>query len=386
MTDVVVRVTGTKGTDTDLLFPGSTQQKGYVAGGAPPPYDYWYWSIPYRNGSFATQADQFMVDVDSPTIAGGGVDLGGNFRSWFFVNSQATLAGTVSFFANDTANSTTVPIGSIKMVTLDGIAGTLAITDTLHTISIFGNIGNDTLRGSFLNDTIFGDQGRDSVLAGSGDDFVVGQQGRDRIDGGQGSDYASYSDKTKAVTVTLNGSHWVNVKVGGKVEDTIKNIEDIWGGRGNDRLTGDRQNNTLVGEGGSNTLIGGNGHDGLWAGDGRNTMTGGSGSDTFVLKDPPQVASEYGHPARVQLITDFNHKNDNIFIDVILSFGNPQLDPTFFSGDLTNDGNDYFLYQKSSGKLFYDSDPGGAGGMVQIAQLGTGHSHPHLDASDFFWI
>jgi len=45
-----------------------------------------------------------------------------------------------------------------------------------------------------------------------------------------GTDIADYGDKAVSVRVTLNGSIGVVVKVGGVAEDTIKNIENIYGG------------------------------------------------------------------------------------------------------------------------------------------------------------
>ena len=39
--------------------------------------------------------------------------------------------------------------------------------------------------------------------------------------------------------MTLNGGHFVTVTVGGVAEDTIKNIENVYGGSGADTLTGD---------------------------------------------------------------------------------------------------------------------------------------------------
>ena len=70
--------------------------------------------------------------------------------------------------------------------------------------------------------------------------------GNDVLDGGAGIDTADYSDKTASVAVTLNGATDATVKVGGVAEDTIRNIENVIGGSGNDTLTGDGLVNNLT--------------------------------------------------------------------------------------------------------------------------------------------
>ena len=77
------------------------------------------------------------------------------------------------------------------------------------------------------------------LSGGAGNDAFAGLGGNDTIDGGAGFDLASYSDKTTSVVVTLNGATNAMVTVGGVAEDTIRNIENVIGGSGNDTLTGD---------------------------------------------------------------------------------------------------------------------------------------------------
>ncbi|PHM07789.1 bluetail domain-containing putative surface protein [Nostoc sp. 'Peltigera malacea cyanobiont' DB3992] len=65
----------------------------------------------------------------------------------------------------------------------------------------------------------------------------------------------------------------------------------LWGGKGNDKLTGDAGNDKIVGKNGNDLLfgkagndklIGGNGNDKLVGGAGGDSLTGGCGVDTFV--------------------------------------------------------------------------------------------------------
>jgi Ca2+-binding RTX toxin-like protein len=139
---------------------------------------------------------------------------------------------------------------------------------------IEGTSFNDKLTGTNDRDKILGFGGQDSILGGNGDDTISGGESQDTIDGGAGSDTADYAEKTAAVTVRLNGSRWVDVRVGNVREDRIKNIENVTGGSGNDALTGDQFKNVLTGGAGNDLL------DGKAGGD---ELRGGQGDDTYVI-------------------------------------------------------------------------------------------------------
>ena len=120
--------------------------------------------------------------------------------------------------------------------------------DTLHGIeNVLGGAAGDMLSGNGAANYLYGD---------SGDDTLKGASGADMLDGGSGSDTADYRDKTASVTVMLNGSTFAQVKVGGAVEDTIRNIESIIGGAAGDMLTGDGLANTFRGSAGADVLDG----------------------------------------------------------------------------------------------------------------------------------
>ncbi|WKL25558.1 calcium-binding protein (plasmid) [Sinorhizobium meliloti] len=103
-----------------------------------------------------------------------------------------------------------------------------------------------------------------------------GALGADFIDGGAGVDTADYREKTGSVEVALSGASDSFVFVGGVVEDTIRNIENVFGGKGNDTLTGDGLANTLNGNDGKDLLTGGGGAD---------ILDGGAASDTASYRD-----------------------------------------------------------------------------------------------------
>ncbi len=113
------------------------------------------------------------------------------------------------------------------------------VEDTLRNVEyIIGGSGNDTLLGDAL---------ANRFEAGAGDDFLRGGNGADFMDGGAGIDTVDYSDKTVAVALTLAGSGLSTVLVDGVAEDTIRNIENVVGGSGNDTLTGSTGANRIVG-------------------------------------------------------------------------------------------------------------------------------------------
>jgi hypothetical protein len=142
-------------------------------------------------------------------------------------------------------------------------------TDTLWGIhKIIGSNFADVIRGSIFSDILLGGGGDDILRSMSRFDDA------DVLDGGAGSDWADYSLKTTAVSVTLNGENDVIVTVGGMAEDTIRNIENLLGGSGNDVLTGDSQANELQGLGGNDTLTGRAGND---------VLDGGAGWDTALF-------------------------------------------------------------------------------------------------------
>jgi Ca2+-binding RTX toxin-like protein len=137
--------------------------------------------------------------------------------------------------------------------------------------SIDGNdaagIGIDTLMniehiiaGNY-DDLLIGNDGANSIEGGAGNDTLFGGEGADTLDGGEGSDTADYSDKSLSVVMVLNGSADAVVTVGGVAEDTIRNIENVIGGDGNDVFTGDSADNNLLGGLGADTLDGGAGSD-----------------------------------------------------------------------------------------------------------------------------
>jgi Ca2+-binding RTX toxin-like protein len=98
------------------------------------------------------------------------------------------------------------------------------------------------------------------------------------------------------VALALNGSNVALVRIGGHAEDSVRNVENVLGGKAADVLIGDARANTLNGEGGSDlldlakggndTALGGAGNDLIRVGAGltaRDHIDGGAGSDSVLL-------------------------------------------------------------------------------------------------------
>jgi Ca2+-binding RTX toxin-like protein len=169
---------------------------------------------------------------------------------------------------------------------------------------IRGFWGNDTIRGRNGNDTLHGDDGIDGLYGGGGNDMLdpdayggLGLDGdyvdgdNDVVDGGAGIDTVSYAGATETVTVDLAGDWATGDDIG---FDLIVNVENAFGGLGDDYLYGDGAANQLLGgyghdvlqgRGGNDHLLGGAGNDILRPGAGNDTVDGGDGIDTLSYSD-----------------------------------------------------------------------------------------------------
>ena len=133
-----------------------------------------------------------------------------------------------------------------------------------------------------------GTEGDDRFLAGlagsqringlGGDDTLVGRAGADILDGGDGRDIAYYFSDSADIEINLE----TGTGKGGTAEgDVLINIEDIWSGGGNDRLTGNNAENQFLTSFGNDTLDGGGGNDSLDGSVGDDTLDGGDGNDSL---------------------------------------------------------------------------------------------------------
>ncbi|MBD2359688.1 ExeM/NucH family extracellular endonuclease [Anabaena minutissima FACHB-250] len=211
---------------------------------------------------------------------------------------------------------------------------------------IIGTPGNDILTGTNKNDLIRGLGGNDTLLGGNGDDTLYGDNGNDTILSGNGNDTLYSGD----------GDDYLD---GGNGNDTL------YGGDGDDYLDGGNGNDTLYGGDGNDTLIGGNGDDLLVGGKGSDLFNGGNGRDRFYLSDT--------RSGDFDTITDFKVGQDTILISKS-EFGISQalgkLDPGLFRlGSSAVAASDRFIYDNTTGQLFFDEDGIGNTAKIQIGLL-----------------
>jgi Ca2+-binding RTX toxin-like protein len=261
--------------------------------------------------------------------------------------------------------------GGAGIDTLDGGDGedtadysdkTAAVEVTLNgssdAIVMVGGIDEDTIKNienitaGSGDDSLIGDVNANKINSGAGDDFLSGGSGKDQLDGGSGIDTADYSDKTYKVEVTLNVSKSSTVKVNGIAEDSIKNIENITTGSGDDVLKGDLTANQFSGGDGNDLLNGGLGND---------VLTGGSGNDKFVFN------TKLNPTTNLDEITDFVSGEDKIGLSKSI-FGSLKTGVisdnvvTGSTSDLAShvyDKNDYLRFDTTDSKLYYDADGSG---------------------------
>jgi Ca2+-binding RTX toxin-like protein len=223
--------------------------------------------------------------------------------------------------------------------------------------NLSGGSGADRFTGDLKANTLMGNAGNDSLDGGDGDDI---------LDGGSGTDTVVFSGSLAAIANLALGS------ATGYGTDTLINIENLTGGAGADRFTGNSSANMLIGDAGNDTLLGGLGND---------KLTGGSGADFFVF-DTSLSAKK-----NVDTITDFRRVDDSFQLENAifkkLAKVGALSKSSFVVGAKAKDKNDYIVYDKAKGVLYYDADGSGSGAAVKFAQLKKGLV---IDHKDFFII
>jgi Ca2+-binding RTX toxin-like protein len=197
----------------------------------------------------------------------------------------------------------------------------------VKTINMFGLGGNDML---LQTDRVT----RPGKLdGGAGNDLLQGGRGRNHFVGGGGTNGVSYATRTENLTLTLDGrandgragendliGDDISIVMGGEGHDRIvgrnHKVQALFGGPGNDSLTGGTGHDMLVGADGDDVLRGGAGADALLGGAGDDILDGGRGVDS--------IAGEAGRD------TIRSRDNERDVID-------GGLDPTIYDRDETLD-------------------------------------------------
>lgn len=208
-------------------------------------------------------------------------------------------------YSNDGAADPTAesPFGPVDLTS------SLLVRDIELVATTEGDLSyDDRLAGGAGDDTLDGGIGVDTLVGGSGGDLLEGDSGNDTLDGGAGDGGASpitsiYDDDGArydqfgnlldpdddmlfggAGDDLLSGSAGHDTIDGGVGDDVLSGgsgNDALDGGDGGDRLSGGAQNDLLLGGDGADTLNGGSGNDTLDGGTSADQLSGGSGNDAL---------------------------------------------------------------------------------------------------------
>lgn len=319
-----------------VLFYGIKNEaafKGYTTVSANSLYG--YLTVDTKTGKYTFVPDKYAIDALSANQT---------------VRFTVTVTDGVHILDSDTLVINITQAGKTESKNADTLVG------TSRNDVIIGLEGNDTIRGNNGNDLLSGEEDDDVLYGNNGNDILDGNNGNDRLYGNNGND-------------TLTGGYDNDTLVGGNGNDTLDGAE------GDDKLNGGAGNDKLYGGSGDNTLIGGDGNDALFASWGNPIFSGGRGKDTFFINTTSLTSGD------IIKITDFTAIDDTIALDHSvfgkLAVGTLKAN-NFVITSKALDSNDYLIYNKATGALFYDVDGSGSGDAVQIATLGVNLALTHV--------
>ncbi|MBD2749279.1 hypothetical protein IC232_21600 [Microvirga sp. BT688] len=182
-------------------------------------------------------------------------------------------------------------------------------------------------------------------------------------------DYETSSHRIVKLTLS-DGSNTISREFAVNITDEI---DVITGTVKAESLTGTAGRDTIKGLAGNDSLVGNTGNDTLYGGAGKDVLTGGGGQDVFVFDSKPNKKTN------LDKVADFSVTDDSIWLEnkIFTKLGNKgseaapaQLKKSFFTiGDKAKDKDDYIVYSKKTGKLYFDVDGSGSKAAVEIASL-----------------
>jgi Ca2+-binding RTX toxin-like protein len=238
---------------------------------------------------------------------------------------------------------------------------------------------DDVLLGSIRNDYLSGLAGNDTLLGLDGNDTLDGGRGCDLMKGGNGDDtYLVDNSGDLVVGTETGGIDTVKSSIGYTLPRNVENL--ILMGSKAINGTGNVGNNVLTGNSANNRLSGGLGNDTLNGGLGNDILTGGAGLNVFLF-DAKLFTNN------IDKIMDFAVADDTIYLENSIFSKLTKigiLNAAYFKiGAVAIDNNDYLIYNKTTGALFYDDDGNGENAAVQFATLSLNLA---MINADFFVI
>jgi Ca2+-binding RTX toxin-like protein len=132
---------------------------------------------------------------------------------------------------------------------------------------------------------------------------------------------------------------------------------------------------TLTGNASANRIFGGTGVDILDGKGGNDYLVGGVGQDVFKFSSALSATSNVDKLGSVTSGWDSISLSKSIFA----SIGSALTTSEFQLGTVADDANDYILYDKANGRLYYDADGSGAKAAVLFADLINGTTLRYTD-------
>ncbi|MCG7392252.1 cadherin domain-containing protein [Microvirga sp. ACRRW] len=261
------------------------------------------------------------------------------------------------------------------------VLGTTSVRELSDNGTVVGELSATDTPGSTLTYTLVGD--------GAGGRFMI-QGNQVKVANRLLLDHEQAQSHTIRIKVTDEGGLSSEKDFTLNVTDWV--AEKAIGSAGNDAIFANIGKDTLSGGAGHDTLSGGADNDRLSGGYGNDVLTGGKGKDIFVF-DAKLGTDKTDRKVNFDKITDFNVKDDSFWLEnkFFTKLGKKgsekkpaKLNKEFFTvGTKAVEKDDYLIYNKKTGVLFYDKDGSGKGKAVEIAQLKKGLG---LKYDDFFVI
>ena len=324
-------------------------------------------------------------------VGGGGEDLleggaGGDALrgegGYTYASYTRAASGVIVFLGGPQLNSGDA-VGD-SYTSIEGILGS-AFADILG-----GDAGNNTLQGFDGNDYLFGSDGLDFLVGGNGNDIMAGGFGNDRLEGGAGDDVLYFRDHANGLTASLADS---TNNTGEAQGDLYFDIENIWGSRFNDTLTGNDFAGQVYGFEGNDNLSGLGGDDFFYGGDGFDTITGGAGADNFFFLSWNDHVNQYGTLEPYEggdTFTDFASGTDRVILSRFwFGFGNiagpaaalTSANAAFVVDGVATEARPALIWNQSARTLSFDADGRGA---TQAVLMGTFQAGATLTLGDIW--
>lgn len=247
------------------------------------------------------------------------------------------------------------------------------------------NVENLTLtETAWINGT--GNGLANTITGNGGSNVLNGGAGADRMSGGAGDDtYVVDNAGDRAIRATTAGStdlvkSLVSFTLGARVENLTLTGTSATNGTGNGSanvIIGNGAGNILSGLAGRDSLSGAGGADTLNGGAGSDTLNGGAGSDMFRFDTALSALNNVDTIVGFSVINDTMQLDDDIFT---AAGGVGTLTASAFRvGTSAADADDRIIYDRDTGKIYYDADGNGSGGQVLFAYVTAGLTLSNAD-------